>query len=106
LIDGDGKMLAKVPLELRPQTKVNAKTSAQLDTDEDNDSEDNDSAAIAPKETIAVQSTPKTLVKKTVQSAPTTPVKKLEKPASLFPTVVVKVKKSDELSRPRVVPNK
>ncbi len=37
---------AKVPLELRPQTKVNAKTSAQLDTDEDNDSEDNDSAAI------------------------------------------------------------
>ena len=97
LIDGSDKILAKVPLELRPQTKVNAKTSAKLDTDEDGDSEDNDaSVTAAPPQKVI-----------TAQSAPKTNPKKEAKPAELFPTVVVKVKKStDEPTRPRVVPNK
>ena len=104
LIDsGDNTLAKKIPLELRPQTKVNAKTSARLDTDEDNDSEDNDAAATTePKETITVQSAPKTFVTKQV------------KPAESFPTIVVKVRKSDEeevkifdgLTRPRIVSNK
>jgi len=94
IIEKGDKTLAKIPLELRPQMKVNAKTSARLDTDEDEDSEDNDAVKPLPKEVITVQSAPKTIVKKDA------------KPAELFPTVIVKVKKSDELSRPRVVPNK
>ena len=107
LVENGGNTLAKIPLELRPQTKVNAKTSARLDTDKDEDSEDNDVVAtIAPKEPITVQSAPASLVKKTGQSAPTTPVKKQEKPVELFPTVVVKVKKSSEPTRPRIVQNK
>jgi len=91
---GSETLAKKIPLELRPQTKVNAKTSARLDTNEDNDSEDNDAAAIAPKEIITVQSAPKTIVKKQ------------ERPAEVFPPIVVKVKKSNEPTRPRVVPNK
>ena len=83
LIETRDVKLAKVPLELRPQTKVNARTSAKLDTDEDNDSEDNDAAVTAPKPSQ----------------------KKQEKPAELFPTIVVKVKKSNEPTRPRVVPD-
>jgi len=89
---GDAKFVAKVPLELRPQTKVNAKVSAELDTDEDNDSEDNDAANPVKKEVIAAQSPGKRAV-----------VKKVEKAAELFPTVVVKVKKSGEPTRPRIV---
>ncbi len=101
IIEAGGNMLAKkIPLELRPQTKVSAKTSAALDTDEDNDSEDNDVAVQTPKETIIKEAAP--LVRKTVQS---TPVHKPSPPSELFPTVVVKVKKSDEPTRPRIVPN-
>jgi len=46
------------------------------------------------------------------QSAPKNTIKKEEKPTNLFPTIVVKVRKSDEIvrksdeiSRPRIVPN-
>jgi hypothetical protein len=95
MTDGAGKTLAKIPLELRPQTKVNAKTSAQLDTDEDEDSADNDIIKPQPKEIAATQSAPQTNLKKDL------------KPAELFPTVVVKVKKSSEQqTRPRIVQNK
>jgi len=93
---GDGN-LAKVPLELRPETKVNAKVSAQIDTAEGEDSEDNDANKPVQKE-IA-----------TAPSAPKSTIKKEEKPTNLFPTIVVKVRKSDEISgeisRPRIVPN-
>ncbi len=94
MIDGADKTLAKIPLELRPQTKVNAKVSAQLDTDEDEDSADNDIIKPQPKEVAATQSAPKTNPKKDL------------KQAELFPTVVVKVKKSGEPTRPRIVQNK
>ena len=92
LVEKGNKNLAQIPLELKPQTKVNAKTSAQLDTAEDNDSEDNDAVQTAPKNVIVVPSAPKTIVKKD------------GKPTELFPTVVVKVKKSNEITRPRIVP--
>ena len=97
MIDGAEKTLAKIPLELRPQTKVNAKTSAQLDTDEDEDSADNDIIKPQPKEVAATQPAPKTNLKKDAKSV------------DLFPTVVVKVKKSAEptvQTRPRIVQNK
>jgi penicillin-binding protein 2 len=103
LIGNGDKNLAKIPLELRPQTKVNARTAARLDTDKDGDSEDNDAVAVLPKENNAIQSAPKPLVRKTVQSAPTSPATKLEKPIQLFPPIIVKVKKSGEPTRPRIV---
>lgn len=82
--------LAKIPLDLRPQTKVNAKTSARLDTDEDEDSADNDLAATTAKPAATAVAN----------------VKKAEKSVQFFPTIVVKVKRSDEPTRPRIVPNK
>jgi len=92
LLETGGSNLAKVPLELRPQTKVNAKISAELDTDEDNDSEDNDAAIPVAKEAVVVQSPGRRAV-----------VKKDAKAVELFPTVVVKVRKADEPTRPRIV---
>jgi cell division protein FtsI/penicillin-binding protein 2 len=93
---GDGN-LVKVPLELRPETKVNAKVSAQIDTAEGEDSEDNDANKTVQKEIVAAPYAPKDTIKKE------------EKSTNLFPTVVVKVRKSDEISneisRPRIVPN-
>lgn len=97
LVQKGNTNIAKIPLELRPQTKVNAKTSARLDTDEDEDSADNDVSAIAPKQGAPVESAPKMNAKKGERS---------EKSALFFPTIVVKVKKSDEPTRPRIVPNK
>ena len=91
--NGNKNIIAKVPLELRPQTKVNAKTSARLDTDEDSDSEDNDAAVTVKKETVTNQNALKPLIKKTGKST------------ELFPPVVVTVKKSNEITRPRVVPD-
>ena len=41
-INNGNKNLAKVPLILKPQPKVNATTSAQIDTDEGEDSDDAD----------------------------------------------------------------
>ena len=96
---GDGN-LAKVPLELRPETKVNAKVSAQIDIAEGEESEDNDAHKVVPKETA------------TAQSAPKSTIKKVEKPTNLFPTIIVKVRKSEEIvreseeiTRPRIVPD-
>jgi penicillin-binding protein 2 len=75
--------LAKVPVQLKPQRKINAQTSAQIDNDEGEDSDDGDvikaniknskkgaaseaeektetSAAIKPKENPSRKQTPKT----------------------------------------------
>ncbi|MBA4124682.1 MAG: hypothetical protein H0X72_19745 [Acidobacteria bacterium] len=100
LVETGDENLAKVPLELRPETKVNAKVSAQIDTAEGEDSEDNDANNSVPKETL------------TAQFAPKGTIKKEEKPTNLFPTIVVKVRKSseivrqsDEITRPRIVPS-
>jgi len=94
LVENGDRNIAKIPLELRPETKVNAKVSAQIDTAEGEDSEDNDAVKPAEKPVITAQTAAKTTAKKDV------------KPANLFPTIVVKVKKSNEISRPRIVSNK
>ncbi len=82
--------LAKIPLELKPRPTINAKVSATIDSAEGEESEDNDAA----KTTANNSSAPKAIGKKGAVAAET------------FPTIVVKVKKSDELTRPRIVSNK
>ena len=87
--------LAQIPLELKPQSKVNAKTSAQIDTDEGEDSDEGDSSAAKGKKAGAVKS-----------STSQTDTVKNENPASIFAPVIVEVKRKPyEISRPRIVPN-
>lgn len=89
---------ARVPLELKPQQKASATTSAQLDTD-DEDSDENDVKPAAkpnPKkgEDNVVITAPK--VQKTVSSKPTGN-------SGGFSPIVIQVNR--EKSRPRIVPN-
>ncbi len=109
-VNKDTNNLAKIPLELKPQSKVNAKVSAFIDTDEDEDSDENDALAAKGKKGGADKI-----------ELPKTDVKNVEKPLTLFPTVIVEVKKSklstfppgvvedkkaaNEISRPRIVNN-
>lgn len=86
-INGGNKNIAKVPLILKPQPKVNAKTSAEIDTDEGEDSDDAD------------QSTDKKIV--VGKSNPPAATKTVAKPKELFPPIVIE--KRDPNSRPRVV---
>ncbi len=90
------KNFAAVPLQLKPESKVNAKTSARLDEGEGEDSEDND-VLIAEKK--------QTNVEKQIPKAPINSNKTI---TNLFPPVVIRVKRapSDELTRERIVSNK
>ena len=91
-LTGNGaENLARIPLELKPQTKINAKTSAKIDIAEGEESEDNDAA----KTTAGKSSAP-----------PRAIGRKGGNQADLFPNVVIRVRKSDELTRPRIVSNK
>lgn len=90
LFESGGENLAKIPLALKPRPTVNAKASAKIDDAEGEESEDNDVA-----QTSAGNS-----------SAPKAIGKKGTAPAETFPTVVVKVRNSNELTRPRIVSNK
>ncbi len=90
LTENGTENLAKIPLELKPQTKVNAKTSAKIDDAEGEESEDNDAAVNVGNN----HSVPKAIGKKGGN------------PVENFPDVVIKVKKSEQLTRPRIVPNK
>lgn len=102
---GSKTLLAKIPTELKPQSKVDAVTSAKLDDAADEDSDDNDSTERKGKkggaETIAESKT----IEKTEK------VEKAEKAATksseLFPPVVIEVKRDSEtvLKRPRIVSN-
>ena len=89
--------LAQIPLELKPQSKVNAKVSALIDTDEGEDSDEGDTSAAKGKKGGAEK-----------VSVPKKELKITEKSESLFPPVIVEVKKSkrNEISRPRIVSNK
>lgn len=81
----DGKdYVAKVPLELKPQQKVTAKASHQLDNDEGEDSEEGDVPKAQPVKTPAQ--------------------KKAEEKKTVFDPVVITVKSLP--SRPRIVGNK
>lgn len=82
--------LAKIPLDLKPQTKINATASAKIDVAEGEESEDNDAA----KAVINNASAPKALGKKGGGKTEN------------FSDVVIQVKKSEQLTRPRIVQNK
>lgn len=94
LTEKGDKNLAKLPLELKPQPKVNAKTSAKIDVAEGEESEDNDVSKTVKPDALADSAKPKAIGKKGASQA------------ELFPTVIVKVKKPSELTRPRIVRNK
>ncbi|MCY7376363.1 MAG: hypothetical protein LH472_10385 [Pyrinomonadaceae bacterium] len=94
LTENGNPNLAKIPLELKPQMKVNAKTSAKIDVAGGEESEDNDVAGTVQSKTSTVSTAPKAIGKKG------------EKQADLFPNIVIKVRKSEELTRPRIVSNK
>ncbi len=114
------ELIAKVPLLLKPQPKVDAKTSALMDESQGEDSEDNDTNVLGRGATSAIDSAtakranPKkggddasetarvtnkfTTVKSPVKSTATTAAKS----SPLFAPIIIRVK--GELSRPRVVP--
>lgn len=75
--------LTKLPAELKPQTKVDAKTSVKLDDARTEDSDDEAGTVRVGKKGSSDQSDRK-------------------KPAELFPPIIIKPK-SDEITRPRIV---
>jgi membrane peptidoglycan carboxypeptidase len=92
------KTIAKIPTELKPQSKVDAKTSAILDDAEDEDTDDS--------EATPVESTVRKGKKGGAESSASQQVaEKTEKPGGLFPPVIIEVKRGagNQLKRPRVV---
>ncbi|MGI8638969.1 MAG: penicillin-binding transpeptidase domain-containing protein [Pyrinomonadaceae bacterium] len=93
------KNLAQIPLELKPQSKTDAKTSARIDTDEGEDSDEGD-VSLAQGKKAGADKIP----------SPKVVVRKDKKPADLFAPVIVEVNKAkkskSEISRPRIVSNK
>ena len=86
----DNKNLAQLPTELKPQTKTDAKTSEKLDDAESEDSDDNSTTVRKTETNITRKRTEKTTTKQT----------------ELFPPVIIEVKRSSEqITRPRIVPN-
>ncbi len=103
---------AKLPLQIKPQSKIDAKTSAALDDAEDEDSDDNGTVRQGKKgdrdELENSVITPK------VETNQTQRIVKNEnqRQTPLFPTVVITKKKKDEvtknnneITRPRIVNN-
>jgi cell division protein FtsI/penicillin-binding protein 2 len=81
------QFVAKIPVQLKPQPKVNAQTSSKLD---DADSEDSDEDGTIRKGRKGSEDTLKTSPKLN------------EKTIELFPTIVI-TPKSEEITRPRIV---
>jgi membrane peptidoglycan carboxypeptidase len=102
---GGKTLLAKVPNDLKPQSKVNAATSAELDDAESEDTDDNDSTARKGKKGGADEVSKSTEMISVPKTTPKTEIKASE----LFPPVVIEVKRegaSDTvLKRPRIVSN-
>ncbi len=104
----DNNNLAKIPLELKPQSKVNAKVSALIDMDEDEDSDENDTLAAKGKkggaDKIEIPKADVKNVEKTSTLFPPVIVEVKKSASTAFPPVVIVVKKSiNEISRPRIV---
>jgi penicillin-binding protein 2 len=99
---GGGKNLAKLPLQLKPQSKVNAKTSAALDDAETDDSDDNGTVRQGKKgdETVVITNSKPSIIK---NSTPKSNKNDNQKPKNLFPTVVIT--KKEEITRPRIFKN-
>ena len=86
--EGGKEYVAKVPLELKPQQKINAKTSAQIDNDEGEDSDEGDISKPTPKP----------------EPAKKPAIKRVGEDKSNFEPIVITVNR--EPTRPRIVPNK
>lgn len=98
-IDGN-KNLAKLPLQINPQSKIDAKKSAELDDAEDEDSDDTGTVKQGKKgdeNTLNTNSTPKTVTNSTQKSVKSDN----QKQTPLFPTIVIT--KKEEITRPRIV---
>ncbi len=119
-LTGGGRQFAKLPLQLKPQSKIDAKTSAELDDAEDEDSDDNGTVRVGKRGSqdpieddrqIVSQPTVTNNAQKSVKPEIQRP------PTPLFPTVVITKKKRDEvkttperstsneITRPRIVSN-
>jgi penicillin-binding protein 2 len=117
--NGRQDMVAKVPLDLKPHPKVNAKTSAIVDNEEGEDSDEGDVNPVKVKMDANKRANPKKggddaietnqFVNKTVYSAPVnSQAKPAVKSSNLFSPVVIRVSKDANQqqlpqSRPRVV---
>lgn len=91
--------VAKVPLELKPQQKASATTSASLDTDD----EDSDESDVPVSKGNASRSNPKKGGDDLNVTAPKVQKTGSSKPTSGFSPIVIQVNR--EKSRPRIVPN-
>jgi hypothetical protein len=89
-ISNDNQNVARVPLILKPQPKVNAQKAAELDTDKGDDSDDADSA---PRRKIVIDRNPISVTSKPKA-----------KSGDLFPPVVIRVKSA--VTRDRIVNKK
>lgn len=88
--------LANIPTELKPQTNTDAQTSEKLDDADSEDSDDNGTTVRKGKKAGA-----------NTASTTNTTEKTDTKSKELFPTVVIEVKRpSEQVTRPRRVPNK
>jgi hypothetical protein len=92
------KLIAKIPTELKPQTKVDAKTSAKLDDAEDEDSDDNEAieeSSVRKGKKGGADNISEQQVKEKIAA----------KTSELFPPVVIEVKRGtgNQLKRPRIV---
>jgi hypothetical protein len=109
------ELIARVPQELKPQPKVDAKTSALVDNDEGEDSDEGDVNNAKINAENAKRGNPKKGgddLKQTVDSnnsgaALKSPVNKTDKSSNPFKPVVINVNKVPQedqpLSRPRIV---
>ena len=103
LTGGGGKNLAKLPLQLKPQSKVTAKTSAALDNGDTEDSDENGSVRQGKKgdeTSMNSESMPKIKQNSTPKSNKTD----TKKSADLFPTIVIT--KKEPITRPRIFRNR
>lgn len=103
----NNKNFAKLPLALKPQSKIDAKTAAGLDDAEDDDSDDNGTVRQGKKgdqEEDDDELENKIITPRVVNAQTNKPVKtESQKQTPLFPTVVITKKDKNEITRPRIV---
>ncbi|MGI9036585.1 MAG: penicillin-binding transpeptidase domain-containing protein [Pyrinomonadaceae bacterium] len=103
--NGGREIIAKVPAELKPHPRVDAKKSASVDTDAGEDSDEGDVNPAAAKFANSKRLNPKKGgddAETNVERGGTPSPKNSVKPAMLFPSTIIQVKR--ENSRPRIVP--
>ncbi|HVE55839.1 MAG TPA: penicillin-binding transpeptidase domain-containing protein [Pyrinomonadaceae bacterium] len=101
-VDGS-KNFAKLPLALKPQSKIDAKTSAELDDGESEDSDDNGTVRQGKKGDR--EELRNSVITPQIINTPTNKSGKIDnqKQTPLFPTVVITKKDKNEITRPRIV---